>query len=245
VYIANPHYHNLTKSHHKPTPTPLHPHASCSISTTRSLPSINIKQGYPIHTSISPSWALEPTSLVSSPPSQCPHLQAACGTIACYDPEMGKCCENEQNICKLTDSCVRVQLHNGTIAPGCCPHGTLAYNNTCFYTTTLKCCAAPGGVHGLCSADQDCYGNMCCDEGAICVGGFGGPMCWQRQDNSTGKTEDFPNLPATTATPSAQKSFSSDLRLVSPNRAFPRHTSNRYQHRTAPKGLIQATQHHF
>ena len=133
--------------------------------------------------------------------------QSPCSSVGCHDPNTKQCC-NKKCICKATQNCVEYQLHNGTIAAGCCPGVTLVCDGICFDASIFKCCAAPGGTHGLCSANQDCCGNMCCDEGAVCANGFAGPMCWQKHDKGNEEIENHAFVPAIIPVPSTQKSDS-------------------------------------
>jgi hypothetical protein len=193
---------------HKPTPIRFHLHAHSSISTSENSPPVRVNQDRSTATHTDFIWSSEPTSSASSPPTpRCQLPQSSCGSIGCYNPSTEQCCD-EKNICEITHTCVEVQLHNGTTAAGCCPHAGLACDGICFDASTSKCCAAPGGTYGLCSANQDCCGNMCCDEDAVCASGFAGPMCWQRHDSGIEKTESSLALPAIPATPSTQTSRS-------------------------------------
>jgi len=198
----------------KPTPTRLHSHAHPHVPTSTSSRIVMAKQGHPTEGPAYSSWALAAILSASlSTTSQCPPLHSLCGSVGSYDPSTEQCC-GKRGVCKITQNCVEVQLHNGTMAAGCCPGGTLACDGVCFDASTSKCCAAPGGTHGLCSANQDCCGNMCCDEGAVCANGFNGPMCWQKHDKGTEEIEGHAFIPPIIPVPSTQKSGS--VRIKAP-----------------------------
>ncbi|KAF1846414.1 uncharacterized protein K460DRAFT_367208 [Cucurbitaria berberidis CBS 394.84] len=110
----------------------------------------------------------------------CPSSLTQCGSIDCYDRATHKCCPGKKNLCGMTENCVEVQLANNTIAHGCCPSGNLACGDTCFDTTTFKCCAQPVGAFGLCPAGADCCADMCCEEGQVCAKAVLGPRCWPK-----------------------------------------------------------------
>ena len=194
-----------------PTPTRLHSHAHPHVPTSTSSPLAMAKQGHPTEGPAYSSWALAAISSASlSTTSQCPPLHSLCGSVSCYDPSTEQCCD-KRGICEITQNCVEVQLNNGTMGTGCCPGGTSACNGICFDVSTSKCCAAPGGTHGLCSANQDCCGNMCCDEGVVCANGFNGPMCWQKHDKGTEEIEDHAFIPPIIPVQSTQKSGSTRI----------------------------------
>jgi len=192
----------------KPTPTRLHSQAHPHVPPSTSSRIVMAKQGHPTEGPAYSSWALAAISSAHlSTTSQCPPLHSLCGSVGCYEPSTEQCC-GKRGIWKITQNCVEVQLHNGMMAAGCCPGGTSACDGVCFDASTSKCCAAPGGTHGLCSANQDCCGNMCCDEGAVCANGFNGPMCWQKHDKGIEEIEGHAFIPPIIPVPSTQKSGS-------------------------------------